>query len=52
MKSATFSDMFAVAAESSDEQINEEGSSPDNPIVMLGVSASDFECLLTVLYAR
>ncbi|KAG9110109.1 hypothetical protein FRC07_008228 [Ceratobasidium sp. 392] len=29
----------------------EEGSSPEKPIVMEGVSASDFECLLTVLYA-
>ncbi|KAG8764182.1 hypothetical protein FRC12_008240, partial [Ceratobasidium sp. 428] len=29
----------------------DEGSSPDNPIIIEGVAASDFECLLTVLYA-
>jgi len=49
MKSETFSDMFKVAKPSDDEP--EEGSSPENPIVMLGVAAADFECLLTVLYA-
>ncbi|KAG8769871.1 hypothetical protein FRC12_004680 [Ceratobasidium sp. 428] len=46
MKSETFSDMFKVATRDP-----EEGSSPEKPIVMEGVSASDFECLLTVLYA-
>ncbi|KAG8744329.1 hypothetical protein FRC10_010309 [Ceratobasidium sp. 414] len=49
-KSTTFSDMFAIAEESEDEQTTREGSSLDNPIVMQGVSASDFECLMTVLY--
>ncbi|KAG8744327.1 hypothetical protein FRC10_010307 [Ceratobasidium sp. 414] len=43
--------MFAIAEESEDEQTTREGSSLDNPIVMQGVSASDFECLMTVLYA-
>ncbi|KAG8697273.1 hypothetical protein FRC08_006645 [Ceratobasidium sp. 394] len=51
MKSTTFSDMFAIAEQSEDEQTTREGSSLDNPIVMQGVSASDFECLMTVLYA-
>ncbi|CAE6472896.1 unnamed protein product [Rhizoctonia solani] len=66
LKSETFRDMFAVAeqskeecAEGSDmfavaEQSKEEcaeGSSTDKPIIMDGVSAHDFECLLTVLYA-
>ncbi|KAG8703133.1 hypothetical protein FRC08_003055 [Ceratobasidium sp. 394] len=46
MKSETFSDMFKTA-----EADPEEGSSPEKPIVLEGVSASDFECLLTVLYA-
>ncbi|KAF8598502.1 hypothetical protein BDV93DRAFT_561213 [Ceratobasidium sp. AG-I] len=49
MKSETFSDMFKIASES--EQESGEGSSPENPIVMSGVKASDFEALLTVLYA-
>ncbi|KAG9083998.1 hypothetical protein FS749_005578 [Ceratobasidium sp. UAMH 11750] len=52
MESTTFSDMFAVAEESNDPRKNREGLSLDHPIVMLGVSASDFECLMTVLYAR
>ncbi|KAG9075093.1 hypothetical protein FRC06_010269, partial [Ceratobasidium sp. 370] len=43
--------MFAIAEESEDEQTTREGSSLDHPIVMQGVSASDFECLMTVLYA-
>ncbi|KAG8744331.1 hypothetical protein FRC10_010311 [Ceratobasidium sp. 414] len=43
--------MFAIAEQSEDEQAIREGSSLDNPIVMQGVSASDFECLMTVLYA-
>ncbi|QRV99783.1 The BTB (BR-C, ttk and bab)/POZ (Pox virus and Zinc finger) domain [Ceratobasidium sp. AG-Ba] len=46
MKSETFSDMFKAA-----KQDPEEGASPDKPIVLEGVKASDFECLLTVLYA-
>ncbi|KAF8600047.1 hypothetical protein BDV93DRAFT_525605, partial [Ceratobasidium sp. AG-I] len=49
MKSETFSDMFKIANESNQE--NEEGLSPENPIVMSGMKASDFEALLTVLYA-
>ncbi|KAG9121351.1 hypothetical protein FRC07_002721 [Ceratobasidium sp. 392] len=52
MKSTTFSDMFAIADESENDQTTGEGSSLDHPIVMQGVSASDFECLMTVLYAR
>lgn len=49
MKSDTFSDMFKIANESNQE--SGEGSSTENPIVMSGVTASDFEALLTVLYA-
>ena len=49
IKSVTFSDMFSVPKAETDEP--EEGSSPEHPIVMEGVSASDFEALLTVLYA-
>ncbi|KAF8598505.1 hypothetical protein BDV93DRAFT_526688 [Ceratobasidium sp. AG-I] len=49
MKSETFSDMFKIGDESGQEDV--EGSSPKNPIVMSGVAASDFEALLTVLYA-
>lgn len=41
--------MFNMPKEESDEP--EEGSSPEHPIVMEGVKASDFEALLTVLYA-
>ncbi|CAE6474925.1 unnamed protein product [Rhizoctonia solani] len=51
LKSETFADMFAVA-ELSGGDVPAEGSSTDNPIKMEGVSAHDFECLLTVLYAR
>ncbi|KAG9082702.1 hypothetical protein FRC06_004892 [Ceratobasidium sp. 370] len=51
MKSTTFSDMFAIAEEPKNGDTPQEGSSPDHPIVMEGVSASDFECLMTVLYA-
>jgi len=50
MKSKTFKDMFSVA-EASGGDLEEEGSSPENPIQMLEVSASDFEALLKVLYA-
>ncbi|KAG8744330.1 hypothetical protein FRC10_010310 [Ceratobasidium sp. 414] len=50
VKSTVFSDMFAIAEESSDPQKVREGSL-DHPIVMDNVSASDFECLMTVLYA-
>ncbi|QRV85723.1 The BTB (BR-C, ttk and bab)/POZ (Pox virus and Zinc finger) domain [Ceratobasidium sp. AG-Ba] len=46
MKSETFADMFKAA-----NKDPEEGSSVEKPIVLEGVKASDFECLLTVLYA-
>ncbi|KAG8727053.1 hypothetical protein FRC12_022846, partial [Ceratobasidium sp. 428] len=51
MKLTTFSDMFAIAEESEDDKATQEGSSLDRPIVMQGVLAADFECLMTVLYA-
>ncbi|KAG8767254.1 hypothetical protein FRC12_006368 [Ceratobasidium sp. 428] len=50
MKSNTFSDMFAIADELENKEAPREGSSLDHPIVMQGVSAADFECLMTVLY--
>ncbi|KAH7338040.1 hypothetical protein B0J17DRAFT_409458 [Rhizoctonia solani] len=54
MESETFADMFTVAkgsnANISDKPM--EGSSADHPIKLEGVSASDFECLLTLLYER
>lgn len=43
--------MFSIAEQAKTEGKSVEGSSTDNPIKMEGVSASDFECLLTVLYA-
>ncbi|KAH7338077.1 hypothetical protein B0J17DRAFT_717739 [Rhizoctonia solani] len=49
LKSETFSDMFTMPKEASKEP--EEGSSPERPILLEGVTASDFEALLTVLYA-
>lgn len=49
LKSKTFSDMFSEAEES--ELDSEEGSSPENPIVMPGVTTSDFEALLKFVYA-
>lgn len=49
MKSETFSNMFRIGGEADHEDA--EGSSPKNPITMSGVAASDFEALLTVLYA-
>ncbi|QRV78384.1 The BTB (BR-C, ttk and bab)/POZ (Pox virus and Zinc finger) domain [Ceratobasidium sp. AG-Ba] len=52
MKSTTFSDMFTIAEESEDSTKKQEGLSLENPIVLDRVSASDFECLMTVLYAR
>ncbi|QRV78383.1 The BTB (BR-C, ttk and bab)/POZ (Pox virus and Zinc finger) domain [Ceratobasidium sp. AG-Ba] len=51
MKSTIFSDMFAIAEESQDPSKKQEGLSLDCPIVMKGVAASDFECLMRVLYA-
>ncbi|KAF8598503.1 hypothetical protein BDV93DRAFT_561214 [Ceratobasidium sp. AG-I] len=49
MKSESFSDMFNVG-DASGGNLGER-SSPENPIVMLGVTASDFEALLEVLCA-
>ncbi|QRV78382.1 The BTB (BR-C, ttk and bab)/POZ (Pox virus and Zinc finger) domain [Ceratobasidium sp. AG-Ba] len=51
MKSTTFSDMFSIGDESDSSSSPKEGSSAECPIVLNGVSASDFECLMTVLYA-
>ncbi|CAE6429061.1 unnamed protein product [Rhizoctonia solani] len=48
-KSEVSSDMFMVPKAKGNEP--EEGSSPDHPIVMEGIAASDFAALLTVLYA-
>ncbi|KAG9121352.1 hypothetical protein FRC07_002722, partial [Ceratobasidium sp. 392] len=45
MKSEIFLDMFKFANGDPDE-----GSSLENPIILQGVAASDFECLLKVLY--
>ncbi|CAE6469469.1 unnamed protein product [Rhizoctonia solani] len=50
MKSEFFSDMFK--APKTDENEVEAGSSPKHPIVIKGISASDFSALLSVLYAR
>ncbi|CAE7162883.1 unnamed protein product [Rhizoctonia solani] len=49
LKSETFSDMFKVPKVTNNKP--EEGSSPDHPIDLISVSVSDFEALLTVLYA-
>ncbi|KAL5633919.1 hypothetical protein ACGC1H_005943 [Rhizoctonia solani] len=49
IKSEVFSDMFKIPKPEGDEP--EEGSSPDHPITLEGVSASDFTALLRVLYA-
>lgn len=46
LKSKVFADMFEAAQADPDE-----GSSPENPIIIEEVLASEFECLLTVLYA-
>ncbi|KAG8707364.1 hypothetical protein FRC09_001866 [Ceratobasidium sp. 395] len=50
LKSTTLSNMFTIAGESESKRTSHEGASLDHPIVMQGVSASDFECLLKVLY--
>ncbi|CAE6399170.1 hypothetical protein ACGC1H_005950 [Rhizoctonia solani] len=53
LKSDTFRDMFTIAEQSGgDSEELREGSSTENPIKMEGVSAQDFESLLTVLYAN
>ncbi|CAE6492420.1 unnamed protein product [Rhizoctonia solani] len=49
LKSETFSDMFKAPKAEDGEP--EEGSSPECPIIMDGVNASDFVALLKVLYA-
>ncbi|CAE6497983.1 unnamed protein product [Rhizoctonia solani] len=49
-KSKVFSDMFEMAK--SEGNLPEEGSSPENPIKLEGVSVSDFAELLRVLYAN
>ncbi|KAG8704589.1 hypothetical protein FRC11_009765, partial [Ceratobasidium sp. 423] len=48
-KSKVFSDIFKMPKPGDGEP--EEGSSPEHPIVIEGVSASDFAALLRVLYA-
>ncbi|KAG8683360.1 hypothetical protein FRC11_013652, partial [Ceratobasidium sp. 423] len=48
-KSEVFSDMFTVPKPEGNGPA--EGSSPEHPIVIQGVSASDFASLLRVLYA-
>jgi hypothetical protein len=52
MKSETFVDMFTVAENSNNGENAMEGSSPNHPIKLEGVRASDFECLLTFLYEK
>ncbi|CAE6445259.1 unnamed protein product [Rhizoctonia solani] len=52
LESEIFADMFAVAEVSGSGQKPIEGSSADHPIILQGVNAFDFECLLTLLYAR
>ncbi|CAE6489207.1 unnamed protein product [Rhizoctonia solani] len=49
VKSEVFSDMFKMPKTKDNEP--EEGSSPEHPIVISGVAASDFTALLKVLYA-
>ncbi|CUA72030.1 hypothetical protein RSOLAG22IIIB_04891 [Rhizoctonia solani] len=48
LQSETFSDMFRVPQTGN----SVEGATPENPIILNGVVAADFEALLTVLYAR
>ncbi|CAE6480070.1 unnamed protein product [Rhizoctonia solani] len=50
VKSEVFSDMFAIADDSHNGNKPIEGHSVDNPIKLEGVSAQDFEALLTFLY--
>ncbi|KAG8687860.1 hypothetical protein FRC11_006486 [Ceratobasidium sp. 423] len=51
LKSETFSDMFKFPKFKAEGGEPEEGSSPEHPIIMEGVSALDFVALLKVLYA-
>ncbi|KDN37618.1 hypothetical protein RSAG8_10023, partial [Rhizoctonia solani AG-8 WAC10335] len=48
IKSEVFSDMFKTSKAEDDEP--EPGSSPEHPLVIKGVAASDFAALLQVLY--
>lgn len=50
LKSEAFAHMFKAQEALPSDPASKEGSGPDNPIV-LGVKASDFEALLTLLYA-
>ncbi|KEP50070.1 BTB/POZ domain protein [Rhizoctonia solani 123E] len=52
MESEVFSDMFTVAEDVGRGGKNIEGSSADYPIKLEGVNASDFECLLELLYEK
>ncbi|CAE6455032.1 unnamed protein product [Rhizoctonia solani] len=49
LKSETFSDMFKLPRGTAPDP--EEGTTPESPISLNGVTASDFEALLRVLYA-
>lgn len=51
MKSDIFNSLFVATEKAGTEGNPVEGSSIDNPIKLEGISASDFERLLTVLYA-
>ncbi|CAE6500657.1 unnamed protein product [Rhizoctonia solani] len=48
-KSEVFSDMFKMPRPQNNKP--EEGSSPEYPIVLKGITSADFAALLTVLYA-
>ncbi|CAE6507929.1 unnamed protein product [Rhizoctonia solani] len=48
-KSEVFSDMFKMPRSQNNKP--EEGSSPEYPIVLKGITSADFAALLTVLYA-
>ncbi|CAE6524018.1 unnamed protein product [Rhizoctonia solani] len=50
IKSQVFTDMFNAGKSDDDELEPEPGSSPEHPIVVKGVAASDFAALLQVLY--
>ncbi|KAL5633898.1 hypothetical protein ACGC1H_005926 [Rhizoctonia solani] len=51
LKSETFSDMFELPRDTTLVLDPVEGAAPENPISLNGVTASDFEALLRVLYA-
>jgi hypothetical protein len=50
-KSEAFANLFKAQEGASQLEVPEEGSSPENPIAMLGIEPFDFEALLTMLYA-